>query len=110
MADEPTPELPAHRTPTDRDTNSPFWTETLPPLEEHTKRLFIEYAKIPEDKIHEHLEEAVSCSPPDLSNSHSHFIPWSFPNPTFNVALTHELSLSLFLSARRHGTTVPTHA
>ncbi|KAK1470349.1 hypothetical protein CCUS01_06451 [Colletotrichum cuscutae] len=59
MADEATPNLPAHRIPTDRDTNSPFWTETLPPLEEHTKRLFIEYAKIPEDKLQDHLEEAV---------------------------------------------------
>ncbi|KAK1518008.1 uncharacterized protein CCOS01_12265 [Colletotrichum costaricense] len=58
MADEATPNLPAHRIPTDRDTNSPFWTETLPPLEEHTKRLFIEYAKIPEDKLQDHLEEA----------------------------------------------------
>ncbi|KAI3559249.1 hypothetical protein CABS02_00224 [Colletotrichum abscissum] len=58
MADEATPNLPAHRIPTDRDTNSPFWTETLPPLEEHTKRLFTEYAKIPEDKLQDHLEEA----------------------------------------------------
>ncbi|KAK1542336.1 hypothetical protein CPAR01_05723 [Colletotrichum paranaense] len=58
MADEATPNLPAHRIPTDRDTNSPFWTETFPPLEEHTKRLFIEYAKIPEDKLQDHLEEA----------------------------------------------------
>ncbi|KAG7059302.1 Methyltransferase domain-containing protein [Colletotrichum scovillei] len=29
MADEPTPNLPAHRIPTDRDTNSPFWTSPL---------------------------------------------------------------------------------
>ncbi|KAK1485520.1 hypothetical protein CTAM01_12470, partial [Colletotrichum tamarilloi] len=58
IADEATPNLPAHRIPTDRDTNSPFWTKTLPPLEEHTKRLFIEYAKIPEDKLQDHLEEA----------------------------------------------------
>ncbi|KXH62816.1 hypothetical protein CNYM01_03677 [Colletotrichum nymphaeae SA-01] len=81
MADEPTPELPAHRTPTDRDTNSPFWTETLPPLEEHTKRLFIEYAKIPEDKIHEHLEEA-------------------FPKPDFQRS-TNTRPLSLSLSQRK---------
>ncbi|KAK0374626.1 hypothetical protein CLIM01_08030 [Colletotrichum limetticola] len=83
MADEATPNLPAHRIPTDRDTNSPFWTETLPPLEEHTKRLFIEYAKIPEDKLQDHLEEAVGCSPPDLSNSHSFFLPLDFPKPDF---------------------------
>lgn len=69
MADEPTPNLPAHRIPTDRDTNSPFWTETLPPLEEHTKRLFIEYAKIPEDKLQTHLEEAVGCLLPYLTTS-----------------------------------------
>ncbi|KXH66531.1 hypothetical protein CSAL01_10613 [Colletotrichum salicis] len=54
----PTESLPAHRLPTDKDTNSPFWTEKLPPLEEHTKKLFIEYAKIPKDKLQEHLEEA----------------------------------------------------
>ncbi|KAJ0312366.1 hypothetical protein COL516b_001444 [Colletotrichum fioriniae] len=58
MADEPTPNLPAHRIPTDRDTNSPFWTEDLPPLEEHTKRLFVDYAKIPENQLQEHLQEA----------------------------------------------------
>ncbi|OHE96205.1 hypothetical protein CORC01_08423 [Colletotrichum orchidophilum] len=51
--------LPAHRLPSDTDTNSPFWTDGLPlPLEEHTKKLFVEYAKIPEDKLEEHLEEA----------------------------------------------------
>ncbi|KAK1704619.1 hypothetical protein BDP67DRAFT_533059 [Colletotrichum lupini] len=43
--------------PTSQPTASPQ-TETLPPLEEHTKRLFIEYAKIPEAKLQDHLEEA----------------------------------------------------
>ncbi|KAL2883280.1 hypothetical protein SGCOL_001474 [Colletotrichum sp. CLE4] len=54
----PTESLPAHRLPTDKDTNSPFWTEKLPPLEEHTKKLFVEYARIPEDELQKHLEEA----------------------------------------------------
>ncbi|KAM4055322.1 methyltransferase [Hirsutella rhossiliensis] len=49
----------AHRLPSDRDTASPFWTEGLPPsLEEHTKRLFVEYSKIPEEKLEQHLDEA----------------------------------------------------
>ncbi|POS70297.1 hypothetical protein DHEL01_v211307 [Diaporthe helianthi] len=50
---------PSHRLPSDRDTNTPFWNGELPlPLPEDTKRLFIEYSKIPEDKLEEHLVEA----------------------------------------------------
>jgi len=50
--------------PSDRSTETPYWKEDIPiPLEDNTKKLFVEYSKIPEDKLEQHLEEAVGfCS------------------------------------------------
>lgn len=47
--------------PTDTNTNTTRWLEEAPPpLEEDAKRLFLEYSKIPEQELEQHLVEAVS--------------------------------------------------
>lgn len=43
-----------------RAANIAWWNEDIPlPLEDDTKKLFVEYSKIPEDKLEQHLLEAV---------------------------------------------------
>ncbi|TLS30237.1 hypothetical protein PpBr36_02404 [Pyricularia pennisetigena] len=45
--------------PTDTDTNTPRWLDKSPlPLDEDAKKLFVEYSKIPEDELEQHLIEA----------------------------------------------------
>ncbi|TLD19780.1 hypothetical protein PspLS_09531 [Pyricularia sp. CBS 133598] len=45
--------------PTDTDTNTTRWREQIPlPLDEETKKLFLEYSKIPEEQLEQHLVEA----------------------------------------------------
>lgn len=48
------------RLPSDRGTGTAWWKEDIPlPLQDDTKKLFVEYSKIPEDKLEQHLDEAV---------------------------------------------------
>lgn len=48
------------RLPSDRGTETAWWKEDLPlPLEDDTKKLFVEYSQIPEDKLEQHLDQAV---------------------------------------------------
>ncbi|TLD15413.1 uncharacterized protein PgNI_02361 [Pyricularia grisea] len=45
--------------PIDTNTNTPSWVEQVPlPLDEDSRKLFIEYAKIPEAELEKHLIEA----------------------------------------------------
>lgn len=46
--------------PSDRGTRNAWFQEAIPlPLEDDAKRLFVEYSKIPEDKLEQHLDQAV---------------------------------------------------
>lgn len=39
---------------------SPFWNDQLPELTDDAKKLFVEYAKMPEESLEQRLNEAVS--------------------------------------------------
>ncbi|KAI6383234.1 hypothetical protein MCOR25_000155 [Pyricularia grisea] len=51
--------------PIDTNTNTPSWVEQVPlPLDEDSRKLFIEYAKIPEAELEKHLIEAAHAGAP----------------------------------------------